>query len=515
MGIKRGPGERVTLSSIRDGYFRGDYEACLGLCDSFEPRDARDAAEIVLLRARCLIPLGRGEHAIQALRGLRLADDQHDEYLTGRMLMSAAYLSMDQNARGLEIAQDAYQESTDAHLTVRAELMVALAIGYYRKGKHARAERILNEVSEKADIVYVRALEYNGWLAWARGDYHGSVDKFRSALSRLETCDHYDRFTEAKCLFGLVFLASELPRLDLWDEIARRVEQFDWSVSGVASWRYWIAVTASSVCELRGDMDGATVWASLAEEIAPDCGSRIDALCRLGARFGRYGEMDAHGYFVDKARKAYENISTSVRRDEHRALTLAVAEEIVSGASPDDAGPLLTYFAEVIVPTLRGRSEERRLEAIYAAILGYYEERRGNRARAEEAYLRAFESFRSVGFLRRAAIVAYRLRSLTGDEQYDIFIAESLQGVSERYWVKARLRQSQTEARLTARQLEVARLVAQGLKNKEIATIQGISFCRARNTVREVLARLGVRSRTELAAVAAARGLLADDPTER
>ncbi len=121
MAIKKGPGERVTLSVVRDAFFRGDFERCLTLCDAFESRDAKDAAEIVLLRARCLIPLGRGEHAIQALRGLRLTDDQHDAYLTGRMLMSAAYMSIGQDARGLEIALEAYSTIGDAHATVRAE----------------------------------------------------------------------------------------------------------------------------------------------------------------------------------------------------------------------------------------------------------------------------------------------------------------------------------------------------------------------------------------------------------
>lgn len=204
-----------------------------------------------------------------------------------------------------------------------------------------------------------------------------------------------------------------------------------------------------------------------------------------------------------------------VRQRRDLALTLAVAEELVYTGSPDDAGALLTYFAEAVVPTMRGRSEERRLEALHASVLGHYEERRGNRARAEEAYLRAFESFNSVGFRRHAAIVAYRLRVLTGDRRLDDFIADALRDVSERYWVKARLAQSQIEARLTARQLEVVRLVAQGLTNKEIAAALDISFSRARNSVREILARLAVKTRTELASVAVQRGLLQPVPSAR
>jgi DNA-binding CsgD family transcriptional regulator len=508
MAMKKSQGERITLSVVRDAFFRGDFEGCLALCDAFEPRDAQDAAELVLLRARCLIPLGRGEHAIQALRGLRTRDGQHDEFLAGRMLMSAAYMSLGQNARGLEIALEAYGASGDAHPTVRAELLVTLAVGHYRKGEHVRAQRLLDTVPKDADIVSVRALEYSGWLAWARGDYNGSVDRFREALERLETCDHYDRFIEAKCLFGLTYLAAELPRVELWTEIRERVEGFDWSVSGVATWRYWIAGLASLIAELRGDLEAATAWAATAEEIAPDGSARIGAWCRLAARFGRYGEASAHAYFVTKARSAYEALSRDARHEEQRTLPLVIADEIVNGESPDDAGTLLTYFAEAVVPTMVERSEDRRAQAFYASILGQYEERRGNRARAQEAYLRAFDAFRSVGFLRRAAIVAYRLSVMTGDAQYEAFIAEALRDVSPAYWVKTRVARSRIEARLTKRQLEVLRLIAEGRSNKEIAAARGIAYHTARNSVSEILALLGVESRTELAGLAAARGLL-------
>jgi hypothetical protein len=132
-------GERLTLSVIRDAYFQGEFETCLGLCDAFRPRDAKDAAEVALLRARCLIPLERGAQALEALRGLRLGDDQHDEDLTGRMLMGAAYLSLGQVDRGLEIVLAAYDERANAGPSVQAELTVYLAIAHCRKGEFQRA----------------------------------------------------------------------------------------------------------------------------------------------------------------------------------------------------------------------------------------------------------------------------------------------------------------------------------------------------------------------------------------
>lgn len=501
--------ERATISIIRETFFRGEFEACLALCDAFTPRDAKDALEIALLRARCLIPLGRSEHAIEVLRATRLSDDQRDEYLTSHILLSAAYVNLGQHDRGLELARAAYEKMNEAHPTVRAEVTASLGMAHFWKGEYARAARFLAAVPADADIVYAQALVYRGYVAWASSDYAGSVDKFRDALRTLDACEHVDRFIEARCIFGLTYLCGELPRLDLWPEVAERIRQFDWTVSGVVTWRYWVAVEASFISEVLGEMDDSTRWARLAENLAPDDSARIAAWCRLAARFGRYGEPSAHAYFVDKARETYEGMPSDVRRSaEQRSLPLAIADETVYGATPMAAAPLLTYYAEAIVPTMRGHAQERVLEASHAMILGHFEERRGNRARAEEAYLRSFERFGSLGFQRRAAIVAYRLFVLTGDQQYEAFITDTLGDASPAYWVKARLTKSRTEARLSKRHLEILPLVAQGMTNKEIGDLRGGSELTARNTVREAIRLLGVRNRAELASVAAQRGLL-------
>jgi DNA-binding CsgD family transcriptional regulator len=64
---------------------------------------------------------------------------------------------------------------------------------------------------------------------------------------------------------------------------------------------------------------------------------------------------------------------------------------------------------------------------------------------------------------------------------------------------------------LTARQLEVAKLVAQGFTNKQIAQRLGISRFTAETHVRNILERLGAASRSEIASWVA-RVALADAP---
>ena len=94
------------------------------------------------------------------------------------------------------------------------------------------------------------------------------------------------------------------------------------------------------------------------------------------------------------------------------------------------AAPLLTYYAEIVAPKLRGHGDDRQHVANYAMCFGMFKETRPNRARAEEAYLHAFGIYREAGLLRRASIVAYRLLVLTGDPTYEDFITEALRDAS-------------------------------------------------------------------------------------
>jgi non-specific serine/threonine protein kinase len=69
---------------------------------------------------------------------------------------------------------------------------------------------------------------------------------------------------------------------------------------------------------------------------------------------------------------------------------------------------------------------------------------------------------------------------------------------------------------LTRRQQEVAHLVAQGLTDREVATRLSISIRTAESHVEQILARLGFRSRAQIAAWVAARGVEhAGDQIER
>jgi DNA-binding CsgD family transcriptional regulator len=64
------------------------------------------------------------------------------------------------------------------------------------------------------------------------------------------------------------------------------------------------------------------------------------------------------------------------------------------------------------------------------------------------------------------------------------------------------------EGPLTARELEVLRLMAQGLGNKEIGRVLGVSSHTAKFHVASVLTKLGVHSRTEAVSAGIRNGLV-------
>jgi DNA-binding NarL/FixJ family response regulator len=64
---------------------------------------------------------------------------------------------------------------------------------------------------------------------------------------------------------------------------------------------------------------------------------------------------------------------------------------------------------------------------------------------------------------------------------------------------------------LTSRETEILRLVASGLKNREIATSLGISEATAQVHVKNILAKLGFSSRSQVAAWLTEHRTLSED----
>ena len=113
----------------------------------------------------------------------------------------------------------------------------------------------------------------------------------------------------------------------------------------------------------------------------------------------------------------------------------------------------------------------------------------------------------------RAGALGYLLKDAPAEE-----LVESIRAVSSgRTWIPpavgAKLAQRVTDRELTAREMEVLRILAVGKSNKEIGVAFNISEATVKVHVTHILEKLKVTGRTEAINVAARRGLVSMDST--
>ena len=233
-------------------WFTGDFEGCLALCDRVRPHDVDMVSQLALLRARALLRIQRPDDAIKVVSDVFVAHGTLDASLTARMLLGTAYVRRGDYRHGIAILEEAHRASPDAHPTIRSEIALSIALGYYCLRELESAERALDLVCSDADIVHARALEHRGWIAIARSDYAAATDSFSGAIRRLDDCRHYDRFLEAQGIFALSMLAAERLDRPTWLFVEHRSDRFDWSASGLVAPQFWVGIYSSMVYEVEG-----------------------------------------------------------------------------------------------------------------------------------------------------------------------------------------------------------------------------------------------------------------------
>lgn len=244
------------LADARQAYLDGEFEACLNLCDEVRARDDGERADLAILRARVYVRVDRGDRALEVLRTVPVNHLPADQQIIVEMLLGASYVRLGQKERGTSLLSEAMNRSSNVHATVRGELVVQLGIARFRLGAYDAADELFAKVSSDQDVVYAHALEYRGWVASARADFSAAASWFRSALIALLSCQRRDKYVEAKSLYGLTLNCAELVQVEDWPLVERRVRRFDWSADGLATWRFWVQIASSMMCEITGDLPG-------------------------------------------------------------------------------------------------------------------------------------------------------------------------------------------------------------------------------------------------------------------
>jgi two-component system nitrate/nitrite response regulator NarL len=202
-----------------------------------------------------------------------------------------------------------------------------------------------------------------------------------------------------------------------------------------------------------------------------------------------------------------EALARSLGRDERFEVVGAAADLEEAVAALEDAGPDIVL---VDMPTPRDA------EAVRALV---------SAARVKVVVLAVPEVEREVVALAEAGAAGYVARE--GSTEDLVAVIESVSRgeticspeiaatLFRRVAALARERGAEPiEERLTARELDVLRLIGEGLSNKEIATALSIELPTVKNHVHSILEKLNVGRRTEAAARARRLGLPRPDGPE-
>ncbi|MDQ6940939.1 MAG: LuxR C-terminal-related transcriptional regulator [Candidatus Eremiobacteraeota bacterium] len=497
-------------------WFTGDFEGCLALCDRVRPHDVDMVSQLALLRARALLRIQRPDDAIKVVSDVFVAHGTLDASLTARMLLGTAYVRRGDHQHGIALLEEAQRASPNAHPTVRSEIALSIAFGYYCLRRLEDAERALDLVSSDADIVHARALEHRGWIAVARADYATATERFSGAIRRLDDCRHYDRFLEAQGIHALSILAAERLDRPTWLFVEHRSDRFDWSARGLVAPQFWVGIHSSMMYEVDGRTADALRLAGDAEQLAGSSVLRLFAQCRRAAILRGVGERFAHADIVRRMRAELDALDASAMQGDDQLVAMSVAEEVAHCGDVVGARILLKrHDAQKELSATTALANDPRLKAARSFVDGVVADASGDRQQAHHHFREAFQIFKRVGYERRALLAALRLGEITGQTYLLDYVDRTLRKISDHSPLRERARRHNpllkdpVAAQLSRIERTVLEMVCEGKSTAEIAEARRRSTQTIRNTVSRILTAFEVADRPSLLRECLRRGIIA------
>ncbi|MDE1176333.1 MAG: response regulator transcription factor [Edaphobacter sp.] len=171
--------------------------------------------------------------------------------------------------------------------------------------------------------------------------------------------------------------------------------------------------------------------------------------------------------------------------------TSASPLEVIEKVSPVDVDVVLT---DLRMAEMNGEEMIRRLHQVHPEL--------------RCAVLTNYHSDEDVFSAVKAGAMAYILKTASMEHVVTAIRTVHEGGRSIPPHIAQQLAERVARIELSVREREILQLVAQGMKNREIADLLYISEFTARNHVINLLEKLGTRDRTEATAVAIKRGLV-------
>ncbi len=455
------------------------------------------------------------------------ANDLPGEAAAERLII-AAYLQAsgahDEASAVAATARDEARRSERADLQARSlglEGVARAKRGDYEEGLASIREGLSLALERELTGVAAEIYQRLGTAKEISGDYAGARTALDTALGLCDPADHGLNHTCVSCL------AYVLRELGEWDEAQRICEELiasgspahdtlvaDGVLGAIEVWRghgrRGVALltrcleTAArlSVVSMHCDSAAALAWLAAREGDAV----RAEGHCRTVLE--RWERSQDNHYAVWGLRWSAGWLAGAGHRDLARACTEALSSIAVSAGHDEALAALACAIAETALAD--GEADVAAAQFARAADL-----HGGLRIPFERAQiqLRAAAALAATGE-RDAALdqLAQAHRTATGlgarPLAADAASAVAALGVSVADHLGRRAAADHQAAGLSRREVEVVRLVARGLTNREIATGLVVSTRTVDMHVRNILTKLESRTRTEAAARAADLGLL-------
>jgi DNA-binding NarL/FixJ family response regulator len=376
-----------------------------------------------------------------------------------------------------------------------------------------------NEETTAAADVYQRL----GTVLEVAGDYRGSYEALTDAVALCET--DAMRGHEQTCLSCMAYVLREMGD---WDEALRICDELDADPSSGMGTRVVTAGLIGAVQAFRGDLKAARRNAeeclSIAEKLnvvsmyVDSCGTlawideqegaheEAKERCRL--LLDRWGRSEDHHYAIWPLRSATRFLAAQGEDRDARACADALARIATDTGHATALSALAHALGETAL--LEGQTEIA-LEQLDRAL--ELQERLDTPFERAQIELRIGEVLASAGERDRAVeriVSAHRTARRLAAKPLMAAAAKLLEELGEplERRIGRRAAAEHEGAGLSRRELEVMRLVATGSTNREIADQLVLSPRTVDMHVRNILAKLDCRSRTEAASKAGTLGLL-------
>jgi DNA-binding CsgD family transcriptional regulator len=400
----------------------------------------------------------------------------------------------------------------------RSEITLERARTAYAARDLDLAERTVLEIESSAGPLAARGLALRAWIAFQRND-HGGADGFgRAAIAHAATLPPGSARVQSSVLSMLATLAVERLDFSLWSFVEEHADRFDLTLPAFSELGHRLHWGRSTLYDANGQPEGALDSGRDVTRLAASEASSLLGRCYRAAVLLHYGERLAHRDLASSIRRKFESVDLAAIRDwTTAALPIAVAETLALMGDAEGAASALRKRRAIVNLPPSPYSQNRAWLAMNAYAEGVVADTSGGTLLAQRRFRQAFGTYRDIGFVRPAMIVALRLADMTGDAALCAYVDDHARGLSPRSWIRTKLaahglhQSDSVLQRLSRAEREILAHLVDGRSTADISAVRSRSPQTTRNTISKLYAAFGVGSRSALLREVARRRLVDAD----